>query len=177
MRPERLARKAVYQSKWVNLYIDKVRFPNGRIIEHHHLLDFEYPSVIAIVEDDHGRILFVRVCRYTTGNTDWELPAGGVEAGETTIEAAQREVSEETGYICTDYEQIYAYYPMSGIANKQFQIVRCRALKRVGEFDTDEVSETRWFTREEIQEMISNQSTSDGPTLTAILLHQNYTSG
>jgi hypothetical protein len=48
MIPERLARKVVYQSEWVNLYVDKVQFPSGRIIEHHHLLDFEYPAVTVI---------------------------------------------------------------------------------------------------------------------------------
>lgn len=59
------------------------------------------------------------------------MPAGGVEAGETVIEAAQREVKEETGNICKDYEQIYIYYPMNGIANKQFHIVVCMAFEQL----------------------------------------------
>jgi len=87
----------VYQSPWVNLYVDRVRFPNGRVIEHYHLLDFEHSSVVAVVENDEGDVLFVRVCRYTTGSADWELPAGGVEANESVIEAVRREVVEETG--------------------------------------------------------------------------------
>jgi len=171
MKPERLARTVIYQSQWVNLFVDKVQFPNGRIIEQHHLLDFEYPAVIVVIEDERQRLLLVRVCRYTTGRTDWELPAGGVEAGETVLDAARREVAEETGYICEGYEQIYAYYPMNGIANKQFHLVRCRALKQVRAFDADEISEVRWFSKEEIQEMLRGRRIVDGPTLTAILLH------
>ena len=41
MKPQRLARTIIYENPWVNLYLDKVRFPDGRIIEKHHLLDFE----------------------------------------------------------------------------------------------------------------------------------------
>ncbi len=41
MKPKRLARTVVYENPWVNLYVDKVQFPGGRIIEEHHLLDFE----------------------------------------------------------------------------------------------------------------------------------------
>lgn len=177
MKPERLARTVIYQSKWVNLFVDKVRFPNGQVIERHHLLDFEQPAVTVLVEDEQERILFVRVCRYTTGNCNWELPAGGVEAGESALEAAGREVLEESGYACSDFEEMYSYYPMNGIANKQFRIFRCRAGKQVGEFDRGEVSEVRWFRREEIQEMIREKSISDGPTLTALLLHLKQAEG
>lgn len=170
MKTKRLARTIIYQSKWVNLYVDQVQFPNGQIIEQHHLLDFERPAVIIVVEDEDERILMVRVCRYTTGNTAWELPAGGVEDGETPIEAAQREAMEETGYVCEDYAQLYTYYPMNGIANKQFHIFRCRAVRQAGEFDPDEISEIRWYSKGEIHQMIREQKIEDGPTLTAILL-------
>jgi len=62
--------------------------------------------------------LLVKVCRYPTGSTDWELPAGGVEADESVIEAAQREILEETGYESINHEQVYTYHPLPGISNK-----------------------------------------------------------
>jgi len=111
MKAERLERMVIYQSRWVNLYVDRVRFPDGHIIEAHHLLDFERPSVVAHVMDEVGQILFVEVYRYTTSSTSWELPAGGIEPGETVIEAARREVLEETGYETSAPELIYTYYP------------------------------------------------------------------
>ncbi len=174
MRPEQLERETIYQSKWVNLYVDKVRFPGGRIIENHHLLDFEYPSVTVVIEDENEQYLLVRIWRYTTGENNWELPSGGVDSGETVIEAAQREVREETGYICKDFEQIYAYSPMNGIANKQFSIVVCRAVEQVGEFDADEISDTKWFSWGEIQELINARKLVDGSTLTALLLLHHF---
>ncbi len=170
MKPERLSREIIHQSPWVNLYLDKVRFPNGLVIEKFHLLDFPRPAVTAIVEDGSGNIIFAQICRYTTGTTEWELPAGGVETGETVIEAARREVLEETGYTSDDHQLMYSYYPMNGSANKLFHVVHCRAVKRTQEFDTDEVSETRWFARSEVTQMIKDKVITDGFTLTALLL-------
>lgn len=170
MKPERLSRKKVYESPWVNLYLDKVKFPNGYVIDEFHLLDFSREAVAAIVENSMGNIVLARIPRYTAGTTNWELPAGDIEMGESVIEAARREVLEETGYNSEHYQLIYSYYPMNGSANKLFHIVLCKSSDNKQDFDPNEVSEIGWFTREQVRQMIQEQAITDGYTLTAVLL-------
>jgi ADP-ribose pyrophosphatase len=169
-KPARLARRVIYQNPWVNLYVDKVQFPNGRLIEQHHLLDFDTHGVAAVVENDQAEILFVKVCRYTTGLTSWEIPAGCIELGEDVLTAARREVLEETGHQTSDHQLLYSFYPMDGIANKLFYVVRCRAGHRSPEYDRQEIDAVRWFTRRDVGEMIAQKSIHDGFSLTALLL-------
>ncbi len=52
------------------------------------------PSVVAVVEDDDGRILMI----HKTDNDLWALPGGGHDIGEFIRETVVREVREETGF-------------------------------------------------------------------------------
>ncbi len=170
MKPERLARSVIYQSPWVNLYVDRVRFPGGRIIDDYHLVHFPRVAVTMIAENAQGSVVFARIARYATGTTEWELPAGGVESGESEIEAARREVLEETGYTSEGHRLVYSYYPMNGNCDMRFHVVYCRVGEHVQDFDRDEVSDVRWFTKDEMRQMLRDRVITDGFTLTALLL-------
>jgi ADP-ribose pyrophosphatase len=172
-KPLALARKLLYRSPWVNLYVDRVQFPNGNIIDQHHLVDFELPSVMAIARDEAGRYLMVQVCRYPTGRTEWEFPAGRVEPGEELIAAAQRELLEETGCDSEEHTLFYTFHPLNGIANQVANLIRCRALPASQAYDTGEISGVAWFEAQEIWQMIRSGEMQDGFTLTAFLLDQN----
>ena len=173
MKPSRLARTVIYENPWVNVYVDKVQFPGGRIVQEHYLLDFEKEAVGVLVENDRDQILLVHAYRYTTDTIEWEVPAGALEAGEAVLVCAQREVWEESGYETTGHELIYTYYPMNGISNKVFHIARCRATVKTGDFDRNEVKEFKWVSRQEIREMINERQLADGFSLTALLLYLN----
>lgn len=171
-KPERLSRTVIYESPWVNLYVDKVRFPAGRVIDRHHILDFPRDGVAVLVEDCEGRLLFVQAYRYTTDSLEWEVPAGGREPGETVITAAAREVREETGYETGEHELLYSFHPINGISGKTYHVVRCKSASDVpAAFDKNEIARRRWFTLDEARRMINERQINSGFTLTALLLH------
>ncbi|MGI6250297.1 MAG: NUDIX hydrolase [Anaerolineaceae bacterium] len=170
MEAERLHRTVVYESKWVNLYRDRVRYPRGHVIEDMHVVEFTREAVTAVMVNAEGKVAFVRVLRYATGTDEWELPAGGIEKGESIFEGAQREVREETGFDSDEYEYIYRYYPINGGCSQVFHVVFCKAGEYLGLTDELEVSEVCWKSREEIEQMVDSGESTDGFTLTALLL-------
>lgn len=171
-RPKRLSRKTIHKSQWVNLHVDRVEMPGGRIVEEMHVVDQPLGGVGILVLNSKGEILLEYAYRYHTGVDGWEIPAGGMDEGESAIETGKREVLEETGYETKDHKIVYIYNPLNGISNKVFHIIRCAITDDTQkEFDTNEVREVRWFTTEEIKEMIKNKEIADGQTITAFLLH------
>ncbi|MBI4549327.1 MAG: NUDIX hydrolase [Candidatus Omnitrophica bacterium] len=167
---ERLARTVIYESHWVRLYRDRVKFPNGHIVEDYHLLEFDQAAAVAMVENAQGKVLMVRVYRYPTNSFQWEFPAGRVEKGETAEAAIRREVLEESGYQSSDLREIYSYHPVNGISNKIFHIFHGRAGEKTGEPDPNEVSDVRWADRGEIRSMIRAGAMRDGLSLLAFLM-------
>lgn len=168
-RPKRLTRRAIYENSWVSLYVDRVEFPAGYIVEEHHVLEFAREAVAVLVENAAGQLLMVEAYRYVTGCLEWELPAGNLEPGEAALAAAGREVAEESGYATVDHRHLYTFTPISGIGDKVHHLVACRAVGEPAAFDRNEVRAVRWFDRQEVEAIVRGQSVRDGYTLTGLL--------
>ena len=91
MLPERLKRRVIYESDWIDLYADTVRMPDGSIIEPYHVLHYPHNSVSVVIYNNKDEILMLRSKRYTAGGLEWEIPAGRVEKNESPEDAARRE--------------------------------------------------------------------------------------
>lgn len=168
--PRRLGREVIYESSWVNLYADRVEFPGGRVIDRHHFVHFEQDSVAALAENADGQLLMVESYRYTTGTIEWELPAGRIEQNELALEGGKREVMEESGYNSDNHRPLYTFFGLIGISNIQHHIIHCHTREQVANFDTNEVRSVRWFSRQEIEELIDRKVIRDAYTLIALLM-------
>ncbi len=83
--------------QWFNVRQETVELPNGTQIPTWFVLEFpDWINVIAITKD--GQMVMEDQYRHALGETHYELVAGVIDAGETPLQAAQRELSEETGY-------------------------------------------------------------------------------
>ncbi len=85
------------KSPWLMLRQDKVELPSGAVIEEFYVS--EYPTWVNVIGvTKEGNLVLIRQFRYAIGKVYFEIPAGVVDEGESPLEAAQRELLEETGY-------------------------------------------------------------------------------
>ncbi len=95
---------------WLTARKDCVELPDGRVNDEYWVLEYpDWVNVIAITRD--GQMIMERQYRHGAGITGYELPSGVMEAGEIPLEAARRELEEETGYTGGEWQSWMTLYP------------------------------------------------------------------
>ena len=123
-------------------------------------------SAVMMAVDERKRILLVRQYRLPAGKYLWELPAGKVDEGETPIQAAKRELIEETGYRARKWEKLVSFYPSPGYVAEKMTIYLATGLT-AGDAKPmdDERIETRWYKKKEVAKMIRSGKIEDAKTI------------
>ncbi|HJT88630.1 MAG TPA: NUDIX hydrolase [Bryobacteraceae bacterium] len=135
-------------------------------------------SAVMMAVDDRKRVLLVRQYRLPAEKYLWELPAGRLDPGEKPLEAARRELAEETGYRARTWSKLVSFWVSPGYVQEKMTIFLATNLTE-GEATPmdDERIETRWFTRREISEMIRTGKIEDAKTMIGFLLWQSRPRG
>jgi ADP-ribose pyrophosphatase len=133
-------------------------------------------SAVMMAMDDKKRILLVRQYRLPAGDYMWELPAGKVDDGEKPMQAAKRELAEETGYKASKWTKLVSFFASPGYVQERMTIFLATDLTE-GEATPmdDEQIETRWFKRKEVAQMIRDGKIQDGKTIIGYYLATDKT--
>jgi ADP-ribose pyrophosphatase len=123
-------------------------------------------SAVMMAVDDKKRILLVRQFRLPAGKELWELPAGKLDEGEKPLQAAKRELVEETGYHAKKWTRLVSFYPSPGYVQEKMTIFLAEDLT-AGEATPmeDERIEVEWFKRKQIERMIEDGEIEDAKTI------------
>jgi 8-oxo-dGTP pyrophosphatase MutT (NUDIX family) len=105
-RPWRtLARTTVLEDRWMRLYAEACRLGNGVVLDPYYVIEErDWVHVFAVGAD--ARLLTVTQYRHPAGLFCSELPGGVVDAGESPLAAARRELREETGFSARRWEKV-----------------------------------------------------------------------
>lgn len=142
MKPwEILEKKEVYScTPWIRVWREKVKLPDGRIIEDYHRVAFhDYVSIVA--ETEEGEIIFLRQYRHGIGSESLLVAGGVIDDGEDPLETAKRELMEETGYHSDEWKSLgcYSTSPSYGCGLGYFYYARNS--KKVKEADPGDLEE------------------------------------
>lgn len=100
-----LKTESILESDYINLTRNTIEMPSGKIIEPwYRIVDVNFSVVVPVTLDK--KIVIVEQYRYGVEEYTLELPSGKINRGESSENAAKRELREETGYTSDSFERI-----------------------------------------------------------------------
>ncbi len=142
---------------WLTARKDKVQLPDGRVNPEYWVLEYpDWVNVIAITKD--GQFVMERQYRHAAGVTCYELPCGVMEEGETPLEAAKRELMEETGYGNGEWKELMALSANPSSMTNMAHSFLAIGVERIAEQHLDETEEltVHLLSREEVWDLLEN---------------------
>ena len=168
---EEISTEHVIQDKWIDFRRSAYRFPDGSVFEPYYSYS-RRDYVVIVPSDEEGNYLCVRQFRHGIREVTTEFPAGGIErndgkeygdsqyprASEDALEAAKRELLEETGYVSGQWRALLAVPSNATMADNYAYIFEAKNCRKASgqKLDETEFLNIRKHSAKEIDEMVSN---------------------
>lgn len=155
----------VYETPWMKIVEDRIVNHNGKELTYSYL-KLQDEAVTIIATDDAGRILLQKQYRYPLRTTQWELPAGHTD-GQPALEAAKRELLEETGLTSESWHHLGRLNLAAGIADIKHDLFLAKnATMTTDERDEEEdIVHQGFYAPEEVRRMLHEGEITDGDSM------------
>jgi len=166
-----ISSKTVYDGPVFTVTTDHVQEPGG--IEVRRDLIHHSGSVVVLAVDDSRatpRVLLERQYRHAASDYLWELPAGRIDPGEKELQAAKRELLEETGYTAAKWRRILKFYASPGFVAETMSVFLATGLHE-GEAqpEEDEIIYKRMVPLPTAVRMVLSGTIRDAKTISSVL--------
>jgi ADP-ribose pyrophosphatase len=169
-------KQVVYDGKKVRLEIHLLEDEEGRRSRREVCVHTGAVVILPFLTDD--RILLLRNRRYAVGQILVELPAGTLEKKEDPINAAGRELQEETGYLASRLKPVGSFFSSPGILSEKMYAYAAYDLSKVGQaLEEDEDLEVFEATFDEAIDMIRAGQIQDAKSIAALLMYDKFQRG
>jgi 8-oxo-dGTP pyrophosphatase MutT (NUDIX family) len=164
----RRTRRVAYENPWITIWHDEVIRPDGEP-GIYGVVHFANLAVGVLAIDDAGRVLLVGQHRYAVDRYSWEIPEGGVPAGESAEDGARRELREETGIEATDWIEISRSHLSNSVSDEEAVLYLATGLTHgVATPDGTESLAVRWVPFDEVLAMTMDGRITDAMTILAV---------
>jgi ADP-ribose pyrophosphatase len=159
----------IFTGKVISLQVDDVELPNGKTSKREII---KHPGAVAVLAvTNENKIVLVEQFRKALERNLVEIPAGKLEKGEEPKACAERELEEETGYVCESLELLTSFYTSPGFADEIVHVYEARGLSKKEDsaaLDEDEFVNLLELTLEEALRYMSEHKIYDAKTVYAV---------
>ena len=165
--------KVIYSGPVFGVRRDRVIEPGG--VESVRDVVTHSGSVVLLPIFPDGRLLLVRQYRHAVGDFLWELVAGRIEPGESPLEAARRELLEETGYTARHFRKLLDVFPTPGFVSERMVVYAVeRLMPGDARPEADERIRARRFSLRELEAMMRRGRLRDAKSIAGILYYSRF---
>jgi 8-oxo-dGTP pyrophosphatase MutT (NUDIX family) len=152
----RHSRRTAYENAWITIWHDDVSRPDGSP-GIYGVVHFANLAVGVVAIDDDDRVLLVGQHRYALDELSWEIPEGGVAAGEEPLDGMRRELREETGVVAAEWQELGRVQLSNSITDERGILYLARGLRDgPSQPDATEQIEVRWVPFDEALAMAAD---------------------
>ena len=166
---KKLSSKKIFDNPWITVFEDHVINPGGGHNQYG-VVHFKNKAIAIVPLDEDGNTWLVGQERYTLGSYSWELPMGGAADDEEPIDAAKRELKEETGLTASRWSQVLRLHVSNSVTDEEGIVFIAQELEE-GEPDFDETEDLqiRKLPLAEAVAMIGRGEITDAISVAALL--------
>jgi 8-oxo-dGDP phosphatase len=166
-----LGTSVAHENPWFSVRRDEVLRPDGNEGVYF-VIERKTPSVFVVALTTDRKVALVKVARYTTQSVRWEVPAGGIDKGETPLKAAMRELHQETGYASDTWREIPHFADaVNGMSSAQCIAFLAEDIYVTGKPNIREegIQEVDVFSLADVMQLIKNGDMTDALSMAAIM--------
>lgn len=161
----------VFQGTIITVSVESVALPDGRQCETEIVRHPGGSAVVAL--DSSRRVCLLRQYRPAMQDWMWEIPAGKLDAGETPLSTAQRELEEEAGLVALQWSEMGTMVSSPGVFTEVVHLFFAWDLEYVArQHEEHEIIEVHWLSLDEAIARATSGDIRDAKTVIALFRAQ-----
>lgn len=171
------ANKIIYSHKFFDVEDKNFLLPKGRIKRYSIVRRKPISAIIPLIDKDN--LYLISQYRYLFNKRILEIPAGHIDKGESALDAAKRELREETGLVASNWQKLIDYDSSASVIKSHISIFLATKLKKqaADPEDYEDIKLVKISLKDAVNKIISGEITTASTIIGLLLIDKMYKEG